>query len=203
MRFRFRRDQKLKLYSNDVGNEFAIKIDGEDDFKAVSNQSVKYDKVIDDMKVGSGGIFDLGWDQILSRWISWIRNISETDYKFLKGTGILPFIEENEKVRIVTEQTHASGGTHDPPRDKVIVTNNRIIIWKAVMRPFHVNWEPSSVLFDEIKSIEITKGLFPIFSYDIIVKSSQSLRPLIKITTIKKSIAKDIVNYVNDQLVAK
>jgi hypothetical protein len=55
----------LKLYSNDVGNEFAIKIDGEDDFKAVSNQSVKYDKVIDDMKVGSEGIFDLSWDQIL------------------------------------------------------------------------------------------------------------------------------------------
>jgi hypothetical protein len=202
LKFWFRRDQKLKLYSNDVGNEFAIKINGEDEFKVVSNQSVKYDKVIDDMKVGSGGIFDLPWDQILRRWISWKNNISEKDYKFLKSFEFLPFINENEKVIIVAQQSHASGGTHDPPRDKIIVTNERIIILIAAQRPFHLNWVTNSVLFDEIRSIELSKGLFPLFSYDIIVKSSQSI-PMIKITSIKKSIAEDIVNYVNDQLITK
>jgi hypothetical protein len=190
---KFRKKRKLKFYSNNDGNEFAIKIDGEEDFKAVSNRNAKYTEVIDDMKIGSGGIFDLGWDQILRRWISWNSNISEKDYKFLKSLGILHLIDENEKVRITTEKTFYKGHSHVPQFDKVIVTNKRIIIVKAREVPFHVNWEPYSVLLDEIQSIELAKGLLSFFSCDVIVKTSQSL----KINAIKKSIANEIVNYVN------
>ena len=97
---KFRKKRKLKFYSNNDGNEFAIKIDGEEDFKAVSNRSAKYTEVIDYMKIGSGGIFDLSWDQNLRRWISWNSNINEKDYKFLKRFRVLHFIDENEKVEL-------------------------------------------------------------------------------------------------------
>jgi hypothetical protein len=190
---KFRKKRKLKFYSNNEGNEFAIKIDGEEDFKAVSNRSAKYTEVIDDMKIGSGGIFDLSWDQILRRLIGWNSNINEKDYKYLKKFGILHFIDENEKVRIITEKKQGGGWPEAPVFDKVIVTNKRIIILERRQSIWGgpVIWEPYSVLLDEIQSIELAKGFF---SCDIIVKTSQT----IKINSLfRKSIANDIVNYVN------
>ena len=59
---KFRKKQKLIFYSNNDVNEFAIKIDGEEEFKAVSNNSAKYTEVIDDIKIGPevvlGPVFD-------------------------------------------------------------------------------------------------------------------------------------------------
>lgn len=187
------RKKKLKLYSNSDGKEFAIKIDGEREFKAVSDPSAKYTELIDDIKTGSNGIFDLGWDQILRRWVSWNNNINEKDYKFLKSFGILHYIDEHEKVQMTTEKTFYKGHSHVPLFDKVILTDKMIIIVQANESHFHVNWEPFSVPLDEIQSVELTKRLISVFSCDIIIKTSK----LLKINAIKKSIADEIVNYVN------
>jgi len=99
----FRNKDKLKLYSNKEGTEYAIKIDGEEAFKAVSNSNAKYTEVIDDMNVGKGGIFNLSWDQILKRWISWKKNMKEINYKYLKTLGFLHIIDKNGKVMIIVE----------------------------------------------------------------------------------------------------
>jgi hypothetical protein len=187
------RKKKLKLYSNSDGKEFAIKIDGEREFKAVSDPSAMYTELIDDVKIGSNGIFELSWDQILRRWVSWNNNIYEKDYKFLKRFGILHYIDEDEKVHITTEKNFYKGHSHVPLFDKVIVTDKRIIIFKAHESLFHVNWEPFSVPLDEIQSVELTKRLISVFSCDIIIKTSK----LLKINAIKKSIANEIADYVN------
>lgn len=39
----FRKKQKLILYSDNDVNEFAIKMDGEQEFKAVSNNNARFD----------------------------------------------------------------------------------------------------------------------------------------------------------------
>jgi hypothetical protein len=187
---KFLKKGKLMLYTNNDANEFAIKIGGEEEFKAVSNNNANCTKVIAELKIGSEGLADLSWDQILSRWISWYNNINEKDYKFLKSFGILHFIDENEKVQITTEKTQYRGHSHVPLYDKVILTDKRIIIFKPHTSIFHVNWEPYSVPLSEIHSIK-TEGHLPIYSIDIIVNNTE------KINHIKKSIAKEIVDYVN------
>ena len=153
------------FYSNNDVNEFAIKIDGEEEFKAVSNNSAKHTEVIDDIKIGPEVVLGLSWDEILRRWISWYKNIDKKDYKFLKEFGILRFIDENEKIQIITEKTQYRGHSHVPQYDKVILTNKRILVFKPHSSSiFHVNWEPHSVPLDEIKSIEAKKGLLSIYS---------------------------------------
>jgi len=193
MKFHIKRleDKKLLLYSNKEGNEFAIKTASESDFRVRSNDIATYTEIID--KMNSSVFQDRTSIQILGIWKSWIYNIAEKDYKFLKKLNILHFIEENEKVEFVTEKTFYKGHSHVPLYDKVVVTNKRIIIFKAHPSVFNVNWEPNSILFKDINSIELTKGLFSIFSCDIHVKTPKSL----KINAIKKSAAKEIVDYVN------
>ena len=57
----------------------------------------------------------------------------------------------------------------------------------------HTDWEPFFIPLDEIQSIEISKGIFSIFSSDIIVNANRQ----IKINSIKNAVAEEIVNYVN------
>jgi hypothetical protein len=184
-------DKKLLLYSNKERNEFAIKTGSETDFRVRSSDIATYNEIVDKMNLS---VFqDLTPIQILGLWKSWIYNIREKDYKFLKGLNILQFIEENEKVELVTEKTFYKGHSHVPLYDKVIVTNKRIIIFKAHTAGFKTNWEPLSILFKDINSIELSNGFFSIFSFDIYVQTSESF----KINAIKKSVAKTIVDYVN------
>ena len=84
-KMKFLKKGKLILYSNNDANEFAIKKGSEVEFKAILSNSAKYTEVIAELKIGSEGLTDLSWDQILSRWISWHNNINEKVYKFLKS----------------------------------------------------------------------------------------------------------------------
>ena len=108
-------DKKLLLYSNKEHNEFAIKTGSEADFRVRSSDIATYNEIVDKMNLS---VFqDLTPIQILGLWKSWIYNIMEKDYKFLKGLNILQFIEENEKVELVTEKTFYKGHSHVPLYD--------------------------------------------------------------------------------------
>ena len=99
-------------------------------------------------------------------------------------------------MELVTEKTFYKGHSHVPLFDKVIVTNKRIIIFKAYQSGFKTNWEPISILFKDINSIELSKGFFSIFSCDIHVQTSEPF----KINAIKKLVAKTIVEYINQSI---
>jgi hypothetical protein len=139
--------------------------------------------------------------QILRRWISWKKNMNEMDYKYLKAFGFLHIIDENEKVRNIVETKGHWTHMPRPLVDKLIVTDRRIIIVKArvshsfylIVSKEYVVWEPYSISLDEIRSIELAKDLLPKPACDIIVNTSQE----IKIKSVRKSIANEIVNYVN------
>jgi hypothetical protein len=191
LRVIFQKEKKLKLYSSKYSNDFAIKIGGEKGFRAATNPIAQYNKVIDDTKIKTEEISHRDWNQILRRWTSQINNINQKDYKILKSIKLLQFIDEDEKLIIRTEKTSTNAAESD--FDKVFVTNKKIIIVKALTRFLRMDWEPFFIPLDEVKSIEISKGLLSIFSRDIIVNTT---RP-IKINSIKNAIAEEIVNYIN------
>lgn len=187
------KDKKLLLYSNQQHNEFAIKEEGESDFRIRSDDTAMYTEMIDEMK--SSAFQNLTPTQILGIWKSWVYNIYEEDYEFLKKENILHLIKENEKVALVTLKRFL-GHSHVILYDKVIVTNKRILLVIADPVGIHLNWKPYSILFKDINSIELTKGLFSIFGCDIQVRSPKAF----KIIGIKKSVAKEIVDYINQHI---
>jgi hypothetical protein len=201
------RSKKLLLFSDKNLDSFAIKINGENDFKASTKTDTRYFEVIDKIKFNEDQFENMGWEEILKKWISWLDNIDHENYQYLKSHNLLYLIDENEKVQFITEKTRY---TNNSKPDIIIVTNVRIMIIKGKITfaldsgtEFlgfsyeRVKWKlHSSIPMDEIKSIEAKQGIFSIFSCNIIVKTSNDN----KINSIKKSIAYEIVDYINDSI---
>jgi PH (Pleckstrin Homology) domain-containing protein len=202
------RRKKLLLFSNKNLDSFAIKINGENDFKASTKNDTSDFEVIDKIKFNDQ-FENMGWEEILKKWISWLNNIDHENYEYLKSYNLLYLINENEKVQFITEKTRY---TNNSKPDIIIVTNVRIMIVKGKiafaidsgteMLGFsyeRVKWKlHSSIPTGEIQSIETKKGLLSIFSCTIIIKTKNENE--IKINSIKKSIAQEIVDYINDCL---
>ena len=199
------RSKKLLLYSDKNRDSFAIKINGENDFKASTKTDTRYFEVIDKIKFNEDQFENMGWEEILKRWISWLDNIDHENYEYLKFHNLLYLIDENEKVQFITQKTRY---TNNSKPNIIIVTNIRIMIVKGKITfaldsgtEFlgfsyeRVKWKlHSSIPMDEIKAIETKQGIFSIFSCNIIVKTTND----IKINSIKKSIAYEIVDFIDD-----
>jgi hypothetical protein len=198
---------KILLYSDKNLDSFAIKLKGENDFKAIIKDNTTYSYLIDQINFTEDQFADMSWEQILKKWISWLDNIDHNNYEYLKSHNLLYIINENEEVKFITEKK--DNNSNNSSHGIIIVTNIRIIIVKGKVvfetdsktkilnfGNRRMNWNLHSIIaINEIQSIKTKEG---IFSCNLIIKTDEE----IQINSIRIPIAQEIVVYIND-LIAK
>jgi hypothetical protein len=81
--------KKLLLFSDKNLDSFAIKISRENDVKASTKNDPRYFEIIDKTKFNEDQFENVGWEEILKKWISWLDNIDHENYQYLKSHNLL------------------------------------------------------------------------------------------------------------------